>query len=149
SLHRRTPKYGKSRNWRVHVVRRRMPGPGRSAHDGDSPACKGSNSGVTLQLAAGALPGAHATGESGLVALLHAAAPGVHGSLGAVADVEFAKYVADVGLHRLLADAEALGDHLVAQSLGNQGQRFALALAQRTQDIAAGFDAAAHGIHQA
>src|SRR5690349_5521473 len=54
--------------------------------------------------------------------LLHSALPGIHGGLRAIADIEFAEHVADVRLHGFLADAETLGNLLVAEAFGDQRQ---------------------------
>src|SRR5690606_37538068 len=81
--------------------------------------------------------------------LLHAAFPRVHRGLRAVADIEFAEHIADVGLDRLFADAQAFGDQLVAEALGDQGQGLAFALTERFEYAAGGFHAAPHRIHQA
>ncbi len=53
-----------------------------------------------------------------------------HG-LRAIAHVQFAVDVVEVRLDRALGDEELLGDLLVRQTLGDQGEDLALALAQR------------------
>ncbi|MCY1428449.1 hypothetical protein D9M71_443320 [compost metagenome] len=49
--------------------------------------------------------------------------------------VELAQQMADMDLHRTVADAQLAGDQLVAQTLGDQRQRLPLALGQAGQRI--------------
>jgi hypothetical protein len=60
----------------------------------------------------------------------------VEGGLGAAAEVQFGEDVADVGAQGGLADGEAVGDLVVAVSLGDEAQDL---------DIAAGQGAVARG----